>query len=106
MISLINKHRHIFDSYGVKYLRLTNTEKHVNDFSIKKLGDQEIIYLYNTESPDKEFITAVFCLAAVLVTRNQTTKFTDCVGELLDIINEPLTNEMLIHSLKLVVLIS
>lgn len=101
MRSLLNRHRHVFSNYKWKYLRVTDTDHEKDSYIIDKIDDHNIIYLYNFDDPEKEFITAVFSMAILQSVKNkETSKLLEYLQRLLDEINEPITNNMLVYSLK------
>ena len=103
MKSLLNKHKSVFDKYGVSYLRISDPNKEPDGFCVDQFRDDaKIIYLYNTTDPEKEFITGVFNLAVIVAIRDKRAlEWYDYIRTILDEMNEPLTNGMLVYSLEL-----
>ena len=102
MISLLNKHRHVFSHYKWSYLRITDDTKEPNTFLVDKKGDGHIIYLYNFEDPEKEFITMVFNVAIMrAITNNEVLAYLKHLRIILDELSEPITNNMLVYALEL-----
>ena len=103
MKSLLNRHKSTFDKYNVTYLRISDPEKEPDSFCVDKFRDDvKIIYLYNTTDPEKEFVIGVFNLALIVAIKNECMlEWYDYIRVILDEMNEPLTNGMLVYSLEL-----